>query len=210
MSVLEDLNWRYATKEFDNTKILPQETLDTVYESLRLSASSFGLQPWKFVIVENKDLREKLLPSSWNQRQVVDASHLIVFCRPTSFGNDDIDRFLKSTAETRNVEMTTLEGYGNMMKGFVEGKTKSNELNTWMKDQIYIALGSLLSTCAQLRIDACPMEGFSAPDYDEILGLTALGLTSAVLCPIGHRAQSDKYATLAKVRYPLAEVMHKI
>ena len=209
MQILDDLNWRYAVKQFDKSKKVDPKKFDAILESCRLSASSFGLQPWKFVLVENEELREKLLPHSWNQRQVVDADHLMVLCRPITFGDDDINEFLQSTATTRNSPIESLEGYGKMMKGFMAGMNKDQQ-NHWMNGQVYIALGNLLTACATLKVDTCPMEGFSKDEYDKILGLTDKGLTSVVVCPIGHRSTEDKYATLAKVRYPLERVVHKI
>ncbi len=200
MSITKDLNWRYATKEFDSSKKVSAENLETILDALVLSASSFGLQPWKFVVVQNPELKEKLLPYSWNQRQVVDASHVIVFARPVEFNQNDVDRYIKSTAEIRNQTEESLKGYSDMMKGFL-AKMPKEDLNHWMKNQIFLALGNLLTVVATLKIDACPMEGFSPADYDKVLELDKHGLASVVVCPIGYRSESDKYASLKKVRY---------
>lgn len=205
-NVIEDLNWRYATKEFDPSKKLTSEQMDTLLETLRLSASSFGLQPWKFVVVKDQALREKLVEASWNQRQVADAAELIVLCAPAKFGEEDIDRFLESIVKTRNVEAESIKGYGDMMKGFLSRMDEDGK-RAWMKDQIYIALGQLLSACATIRVDSCPMEGFMPDEYTEILGLADHGLEPVVVCPVGFRSTNDKYAQLAKVRYSKEEVV---
>lgn len=209
MSITKDLNWRYATKEFDSSKKVSAENLETILDALVLSASSFGLQPWKFVVVQNPELKEKLLPYSWNQRQVVDASHVIVFARPVEFNQNDVDRYIKSTAEIRNQTEESLKGYSDMMKGFL-AKMPKEDLNHWMKNQIFLALGNLLTVVATLKIDACPMEGFSPADYDKVLELDKHGLASVVVCPIGYRSESDKYASLKKVRYSKDQLVLKL
>jgi len=205
MSIVEDLKWRYATKEFDNSKKLSSEQLENVFESLRLSTSSFGLQTWKFVVVETPSLREQLLEHSWKQKQVVDASHLIVLCIPTDFGKDHIAKYVESTAQIRGVGLDTLDGYQKMMEGFVSKKDEKS-LEIWMTNQVYIALGHLLTACAAMRIDACPMEGFISKEYDRILALGEKKLKSVLVCPIGFRNEADKYASAKKVRFPKEEL----
>lgn len=206
MDILESLNWRYAVKEFDSKKRVRATDLDIILEALRLTASSFGLQPWKFVVVENKELREKLVPVSWNQRQISDASHLIVFSKPKKFGEKEVKHFVKRTAEVRGVELSSLEGFEKMMTGFISRMSEA-DLNEWMTKQIYIALGNLLTVCATMKIDTCPIEGFSKKDYDEILGLEKHGVESVVICPIGYRSEGDKYIERPKVRFPKSEVI---
>lgn len=206
MNHIEKLEWRYATKEFDASKKLSKEQVDTLAESLRLAASSFGLQPWTFYIISNEEVKEKLLPHSWNQKQVVDCSHQIVFCTMTDFGASDVERYIEDIAKTRGQSTEELEGYSKVMKGFLSGKDKEDVL-TWAKNQVYIALGSFLTTCAELEIDACPMEGIVQSEYDKVLGLKEKGLTSVVACPVGFRASEDKYAKLSKVRFPLEDVV---
>lgn len=208
-NIIEALNWRYATKEFDSSKKISDADLNTLVESLRLSPSSFGLQPWKFVLVEDQEKREALLPKSWNQKQVVDASHLFVLCRYEKFTDEDVDRFINDTATKRGQKPEEVEGYSNMIKGFLSRQDEATHIQ-WMNLQVYIALGFLMETAALLNIDACPMEGFSKPDYDEILGLPAKGLRSSVVCPVGYRAESDKYASLQKIRYDQSDVLIKI
>ena len=205
MSIIDDMKWRYATKEFDSSKKLSNEQLSNVLDSLRLSSSSFGLQPWKFLVVENQDLKDQLLPHSWNQKQVVDASHVIVMCVPTNFSEDHINKFVKSISETRNIPIEELDGYRDMMSGFLSRKSPEAVI-AWMTNQVYIAMGHLLSACAALRIDACPMEGFIGKEYDRILNLGEKNLKSVLVCPVGFRSENDKYAQLAKVRYPNEEL----
>jgi len=206
MSIIDDLKWRYATKEFDSNKKVSNEDLDIILESLILSASSFGLQPWKFIIVEHQEIKNQFLKHSWNQKQVVEASHVIVFARPVSFNQSHIESFIQSTMSIRNQDAASLEGYKKMMSGFVSNMSEP-ELNSWMVKQVYLALGNLLTVTANLRIDSCPMEGFSAPEYDKILKLEEKGLTSVVVCPIGYRSLSDKHGKLPKVRYSKDELI---
>jgi nitroreductase len=209
MNIIEALNWRYATKEFDSSKKVSDTDLETITESLRLSASSFGLQPWKFLVISNQDVKNSLLEHSWGQKQVTDCSHHIVFCYPSNFNDENVDLFLADTAKTRGQSLEDLEGYGKIMKGFLSQFDEAQK-RTWMKDQVYIALGNLLTTCALMNIDACPMEGINQVKYDEVLGLSDKGLMSTVACPIGYRSSSDKYAILPKVRFEKSEVIEFI
>jgi nitroreductase len=209
MNIIESLNWRYATKKFDSSKKISEKDLDIITESLRLTASSFGLQPWKFIVISNQDVKNSLLQHSWGQKQVTDCSHHIVFCHPTFFNDKNVDAFLKDTAQTRGQDPEELEGYAKVMKGFLSHKDDIQK-RIWMKDQVYIALGGLLTTCALMNIDACPMEGINQEKYDEVLGLSEKGLMSTVACPIGYRDNSDKYAAAAKVRFEKSEVIEII
>lgn len=205
--IIKDLEWRYACKKFDSTKKVSEEDFNKLLESLRLTASSYGLQPWKFVVVENTELREKLVAASWNQEQVKDASHLIVLCSPT-VDEAHIDRYLEDQAKTRNQNIEDLAGFKKMLM-MIANKSPEDQY-IWAKNQVYIALGTLLTVCANLKIDSCPMEGFKAKEYDEILGLKDMGLTSMVVCPVGYRAADDKYGGLAKVRFPIEDLTIKI
>ncbi|MDD5770375.1 MAG: NAD(P)H-dependent oxidoreductase [Candidatus Gracilibacteria bacterium] len=209
MNLLESLKWRYATKVFDKTKKVSQSDLSEILEAFRLSASSFGLQPWKIVVVENPELRQKLLPVSWNQSQVVDASHLLVLARLENVGEDLVEKYLDDIIKTRGVKKEDLAGYENMMKGALNSKT-TEERNFWEIKQIYIALGNLLAFLASKQIDSCPMEGFDSKAYDEILGLKQLGLASCVVLPIGYRSEDDKYSQLPKVRFDLKDLVIKM
>ena len=207
--LIEDLNWRYATKEFDTSKKISDEDFNILLESLRLAPSSFGLQPWKFVVVENTELRLKLVEKSWNQKQVQEASHLIVLCRINDLGDKLVDNFLDDTVKTRGGSREDIKGYEDVMKGFLS-RMDDEKKAQWANQQIYIALGQLMTSSAHMRIDTCPMEGFIKPQYDAILDLAAKGLSSVVVCPVGYRAASDKYATTAKVRFSLDELVVKI
>ncbi|MEM6909959.1 MAG: nitroreductase family protein [Verrucomicrobiota bacterium] len=209
MSLIDQLNWRYATKQFDSTRQLSEEKLQTLLEALRLSASSFGLQPWHFFVLKNAEIRAQLLEHSWGQKQVTDASEVILFCQPTAFSEADVDAFLEDTMQTRGVSRESLAGYEGMMKGFLD-RMEPEVLHGWARNQVYLALGSFLVACAAEGVDACPMEGFQPSEYDRILGLEEKGLTAVVVCPIGYRSEEDKYASLAKVRFPMETVLSVI
>ncbi|MEM7697076.1 MAG: NAD(P)H-dependent oxidoreductase [Verrucomicrobiota bacterium] len=202
------LNWRYATKAFDPDRKIPDDQWAALEQSLLLTPSSFGLQPWEFIVVTDPSVREQLVEHSWNQRQVVDASHLLVIAAKTDVDEAYIDKFLNRTESIRNAPGTT-GGFRDMMVGFVNAMDERGKVN-WAKLQTYIALGQFMSSCALLGIDACPMEGFVAEQYDSILGLTERGLTTAVLCPAGYRADSDKYASLAKIRFEPEEMISRV
>lgn len=203
--IIESLNWRYATKKFDATKKISQEDLDTLKESLRLTPSSYGLQPWKFLIIENKELRSKLREHSWGQAQVTDASHLFVLCTYTDTTDDFIDAHIRNTAEIRNIDAATLQGYSNFVKAKMTELT-AEQKQTWNSKQAYIALGQLMTVCAELRIDATPMEGFEPEKYNEILGLNERGLHATLVCPVGYRSEEDAAQHTTKVRKPLNDL----
>lgn len=197
--IIEDLNWRYATKKFDPTKKIDPKDLETLLEVLRLTPTSYGLQPLKFIVVENTAVRKALRSKSYNQSQITDASHLIVFCSYTAISDEDIERHIENTAKTRSIEPQILEGYGNFMKRTLN-EIEQKELEQWAAHQAYIALGQFLHACAQLRIDAIPMEGFEKEAYGEILQLPERNLTATLVCPIGYRSQEDTYQEMKKVR----------
>jgi nitroreductase/dihydropteridine reductase len=198
--LVEDMQWRYACKKFDTEKKVTEQDMDTLLEVLRLTASSYGMQLWNFVVVENKELREKLVEKSYGQRQVADASHLIVLCIKSDATESDIDAYIDQTVALRGVEPQSMEGFKKMLMGTISKKSLEQK-HIWMKNQIYIALGSLLTACAHMRIDSCPMEGISPKGYDELLGLEARGLKAVLACPVGYRSEDDKYANAAKVRF---------
>lgn len=208
--VLEQLHWRYAVKKFDSTKKIPDSVWKVLEQSLVLSPSSFGLQPWKFFVVQNPEIREKLLPHSWGQQQVVDASHLIVLGIKKDINDGDVDRYIQRMAEVQQVPIENLEKFGGMVKGFINNPPYPFEKNDWSTRQTYIALGFLMTCAAMLDIDTCPMEGFIPSKYDEILGLPEQGYSAVVVCPIGYRAEDDKAATRPKVRFPTEEIMKYI
>ncbi len=207
-NIIESLEWRYACKEFDASKKIEEKTFQKLMDGLILSASSYGAQPWEFVIVENKDLREQMVPLSYNQAQVKDASHLIVMCRPNTIDEKFIDGYIQNVCDVRSQEPQELEGFKKMLMYIVK-KSDEDKAN-WAKNQVYIALGNLLTICADMKIDSCPMEGFVPSKVDELLGLEKLGLKSVLLCPVGYRADSDKYANLKKVRHPSSKIIKVI
>jgi len=206
---IEKLNWRYATKVFDSTKKIDSNLWEKVEESLVLSPSSFGLQPWKFLVVTDQAVKDSLVEHSWYQKQVADCSHLVVLAARSPIEVPEVDEFIKLTADTRNAEVESLEEYKTLMTGFISQMDEERRV-TWAKNQVYVALGQLMSTAAALDIDACPMEGIIPAEYDKILGLTEKGYTTTLACPMGYRSADDKYASLAKVRYPVEKMIERI
>lgn len=198
--LVSNLQWRYATKKFDPTRKIPDPIWSALEDSLVLAPSSFGLQPWKFFVIQDQNLRQQLLPHSWNQTQVVEASHLVVFAIKTQLDVAYADRYLERMAEVQGVPIDTLAGFGNMLKGFLEKPPLS--LDEWAVRQVYIALGQFMVAAAMVGVDTCPMEGFIPAKYDEILGLPQQGYRSVVVCPAGYRDPADKYASRPKVRFP--------
>lgn len=202
--ILTALNWRYATKVFDPAKKIPADTWAALEESLILTPSSYGLQPWKFFIVQDAELREQLVAHSWRQRQVADCSHLVVMAVKKGYSLDDLDAFITRMAEVRGGTAESLAGFRKMVAGTQAQGYMTTE---WAKMQAYIALGQFMTVCALQGIDTCPMEGFVPAKYDELLGLEAQGFTTAVLCPVGYRHADDRYASLPKVRFTHADVI---
>ena len=199
MTLIENINWRYATKQFDSEKKVIPSDLALLRQALQLSVSSYGLQPYKILIIEDKKLREKLKPASWNQSQITDASQLFVFCNYADVLPEHIDEYVTLKAKTQNLNIDSLKGYGDFMKEKLTGLTPVQKRN-WTARQTYIALANLLSACATLKIDACPMEGFDPAMYDNILDLAQKGLEAAVIATIGYRAAEDTTQHLPKVR----------
>ncbi len=196
---LDNQNWRYATKKFDTTKKISNEDLDFLKEAIRLSASSYGLQLYKVIIVDTAELRAKLQPAAWGQSQITDASHLIVFANQTTAGEDDVNAYLKNACETRNLPAEAMNGYGDYMKGALSNMPEDAK-KVWTAKQTYLALGNLLNAAAELKIDATPMEGFVADQFNEILGLDKLNLNAAVIATVGYRHEEDATQHYKKVR----------
>ncbi|MFV5695214.1 NAD(P)H-dependent oxidoreductase [Flavobacterium sp. LB3P122] len=196
---LENQNWRYATKKFDVSKKITTEDLNTLKEAIRLSSSSFGLQPYKVIIVENPELRALLQPAAWGQSQIVEASHLIIFANETNVDDTTIDSYLKNVSETRNTPIEALSGYGDFMKSKISS-LETEFKNIWTAKQTYLALGNLLNAAAELKIDATPMEGFVATQVNEILGLDKLGLNATLITTLGYRHEEDATQHYKKVR----------
>ncbi len=200
--LLGQLNWRYATKQFDPNRKIGAQDWATLEEALSLTASSGGLQPWKFIVVTDPAVRAKLTPASNGQAQINDASHLVVFASKNNFNETDVDAHLNHTAQVRGVPVESLAPFRAMLVGGIVQRLDETARNAWARNQAYIALGNLLTSAALLGIDACPMEGFDRAQYDDILGLKAKGLASAVIATLGYRSATDKYAAAPKVRFP--------
>jgi len=210
MSIIQDLKWRFATKLFNAEKKISSSDLKTIKEALILTPSSFGLQPWHFLFIKDLKLREKLQPHAWNQPQITTSDTLVAICQRTDIDEKYIQSHLHDIAKTRNIPIESLDGYKQMMEGMLLKDFSKEQLATWAKNQSYIALGNLMTVCANLKIDTCPMEGFDKAKYDEILNLQDKNYITAVLCPIGYRSDDDKYAELAKVRFGEEELITEI
>ncbi|WP_257666884.1 NAD(P)H-dependent oxidoreductase [Parapedobacter tibetensis] len=209
MYLLENLKWRYATKKFDPTRKVSGEDLGKIKEAIQLSASSYGFQLYKVLIIENKKIREALKKASWNQSQITDASHLMVFCNFSTVAYEHIESFSYLKAKTHGFSPEKVKNYATGLMEALNGKSEI-ELAQWTAKQTYLALGNLLAACAELKIDACPMEGFQPEAYNEILGLTSLGLNAAVIAPIGYRSAEDATQWLPKVRKPMETLFEEI
>lgn len=204
-SVIEHRTWRYATKQFDPSKKVSDQDLETLLEATRLSASSYGLQPYHIFVISDQETKEKLKPVSWNQSQITDASHLIVFANASDFGEELVDDFIENTSATRSIPSENLKGYSDFMKSklvSLPSETKSN----WTAKQAYLAFGNLMQAAAELKIDTCPMEGFEADKYNEILGLSEKNLNATVVLTIGYRSEEDATQHLPKVRKSTEEL----
>lgn len=208
--LLQQLRWRYATKKFDSTKTIPAADWDALEETLVLTPSSYGLQPWKFIVVTDPAIKQKLVPVSWGQQQLADCSHVVVFTIKKNLSAADVDRYLERIAQVRGGTAQSLATYRKMMVSDVIEGPRSAIVNEWATRQVYIALGNFMTSAALLGIDTCPLEGIEPAKYDEILGLPARGLATMVACAAGYRATDDKYATLTKVRYPRESVIERI
>lgn len=208
--LIGQLNWRYATKQFDPQRKISGEHWETLEEALVLSPSSFGLQPWKFIVVKDPAVREKLVGASHGQRQVADASHLVVFAIKKNLSEQDVDNYVKRIAEVRGVPRESLAGFRDVMVGYLIKGLDEAKRENWEAKQIYIALGNFLTSAALLEIDACPMEGIDPAKYDEILGLDKKGLHAVVVATAGYRAATDGYSKAKKVRFPREEVLLQI
>ena len=203
------LRWRYATKQFDPARKIPDATWDAIEESMVLTPSSFGLQPWQFLVVDSPSVRAKLLEESWNQPQVTDASHFVVLTARTDLAPADIDAWVSRLAEVQGKGIEAVAPLKGMIIGFAE-RMSHEDRQAWNFRQSYIALGQLMATAAVLGIDACPMEGISTSAYDRILGLEDSGYATVVACALGYRSENDKYATAPKARFERDKVIRHL
>lgn len=207
--LIDQLKWRYATKKFDPSKKIPAETWALLEQALVLAPSSYGLQPWKFFVVMDPALKEQLPAVSWNQTQPKDCSHFVVLAIKKDFGPADVDRLIDRIVQVTGAPKDALEGYRGMMLGSVSRMSDADKDN-WNRSQVYIALGQFMASAATIGVDTCPMEGFVAEKYDEILGLSAKGYHAVVCCAAGYRAADDGYAARPKVRFETSEVVEHL
>jgi nitroreductase len=208
MNLINKLNWRYATKSFDTNKKLSDDQVENLIEAFRLAPSSYGLQPWKLIMVTNPEIREKLKTASWNQGQTTEASHLFVLCAQNKMDTEYVENYVKEIGVARNMtDLSPMDGYKGMMINSVN--TNPNQL-VWNAKQVYIALGIMMSACADMDIDSCAMEGFDAAQYGEILGLSDMGLTPCVILPVGYRSESDTMSSMTKVRKSKEQIFLEI
>ncbi|MGI8979788.1 MAG: NAD(P)H-dependent oxidoreductase [Pirellulaceae bacterium] len=209
-ALLSQLRWRYATKKFDPTRKIPEQVWETLEEALILTPSSYGLQPWKFVVITDPAVKAQLPAISWNQRQVQDASHTVVFARRLDLTEEYIDRYLSRIAQVRGGTVEGLAGFRKLLVGSLVPPPADFNLQHWAALQCYIALGNFMTSAALLGIDTCPMEGILPAKYDELLGLPAKGYATVVVGCAGYRAADDKHAGVAKVRFQREDLVERI
>lgn len=200
-TLINQLNWRYAVKKFDAHKKISAPLWMALKESLRLSPSSYGLQPWKFIDIQTPELRRLLRAQSWNQSQVEEASHLVVLAFKEKMDAQHIEQFIQATAQQRNISPESLKGFADMMMGDLVTGPRSHVIDSWAQRQTYIAMGFLMLSAAVLEIDSCPLEGLDANQYDELLGLKGTGFKTVAAVALGYRHPEDKYQSLPKVRF---------
>jgi len=198
-SIISQLQWRYATKQFDKSQKLTPEQVSVLKQAIVLTPSSMGLQPYEIAVVQDQKIKEQLFPHAFNQAQVTTASHLFIFCAQKSYTKDQADRFLQDVASTRNQTLEQLSGLSSMIHGFVDGYADENKFQ-WAARQAYIAMGNLLVQCAYLQIDACPMEGFNPQSFAEVLKLDTEKIMPVAMVAVGYRSSDDKYSNMKKVR----------
>jgi len=206
---IDDLNWRYAVKQFDASKKVSEEDLQKLIDAVQLSASSYGLQPYKILVIKDQAVKEKLKAAGYNQSQFSDATAVFVFAHQTDFDAELVDSYIELSERIKELETGTLEGYANLMKNALLNLPQEAKAG-WTSRQAYIALGNLLSAAAAHKIDTCPMEGFEATAFDEILGLTEQNLHAVVVAAVGYRSAEDETQHAPKVRRPQEELFEII
>ena len=209
MNIIDSLKWRYAVKKFDTKKDLSEIQIETLKQAFNLTATSYGLQPLKLVIIKNKKIQEKLVPFSWNQQQILQASHLLVICIKDNYTTKEVENYFNLVQKIRNTPDEVINPFKKFLTAEIAKKTQE-ELYTSNKNQAYIALGNLLTVCASQEIDSCPMEGFTPEKYDEILDLTKNNLKSVLVLPVGFRASDDYMKDLTKVRKNISDSIIEI
>jgi len=206
---IENLHWRYATKKFNPEKQVSKDDMETLLEAIRLSASSYGLQPYEVMVIEDPDVRAKLKPAAFGQPQITDASYLLVFAYNTNVDRQYLDKFIKNNSETRNKPVEDFQDLREMIQNSVLTFTEDVK-HIWASRQVYIALGNLLSAAADLKIDVCPMEGFDSAEFDELLDLKSKDLKSVTLATVGYRSETDQLKDAKKVRKSKDELFTRI
>lgn len=209
MNTIERLKWRYAVKKFNNQKLLNKGQINILKEAFNLTATSYGLQPLKLLVISNKEIQKELVAHSWNQPQVLQASHLLVICIPKTYSKDEVEAYFNLVQKIRNTPIEIIKPFKEFLTAEIDKKSQE-ELLSWNKNQAYLALGNLLTVCALEKIDACPMEGFIPEKYDEVLGLSEKNLTSTLVLPVGFRADDDYMKDLKKVRKNTDDVVLEI
>ncbi|MEO6460302.1 MAG: NAD(P)H-dependent oxidoreductase [Bdellovibrionota bacterium] len=206
-NILEQLNWRYAVKAFDATKKLSDKDWQTLSESLRLTPSSYGLQPFKFIVVKNAELKKKLRAVSYNQSQIEDCSHLVVLTTLKKVSEKHVKDYIRLIAETRAMPVEPLAGLEQMMMGSLVANGQGDKMQPWTQRQAYIAMGFLLETAALIGVDACPIEGIEPMKYDEVLGLNSSEFATVAVVALGYRSATDIYQKMKKVRQPTSTLI---
>ena len=209
MSNIKALNWRYATKKFDESRILSEEKVTVLKHAFNLTATSYGLQPLKMLVISNKEKQQKLREYSMNQQQVDSASHVLVICIEKNVDEKFITDYFERVKHVRKTPEEVLKPFQNFLLDDFKAKAEV-EIEAWARNQAYLALGTLLTICATEEIDACPMEGFEPDKYDAYLGLNDQNLQSVLVLPVGYRAEDDMFSSMKKVRRPLEEVIIEI
>lgn len=209
MDIIKGLEWRYATKKFDSNKKIPNSVLEELKKAIQLSASSYGLQPYQIIQIDDKETRQKLYAASYNQSQIVDASHLFVFCSQLDVTSEDVKDYFHMKAQTNQLKAESLEAAANFVSGAISQKT-TQEMQTWTAKQTYIAVGTLLAAAGEAAVDSCPMEGFQTEKYNQILGLIEKRLTANVVVTLGYRSADDKTSKNRKTRKPKERLFQKI
>lgn len=198
-NIIEHLEWRYAVKKFDENSILTDEKIQKLKHGFNLTATSYGLQPIKMVVVSNKQLQKQLVVHSWHQQQVAQASHLLIFCIEARIDGKYISSYFERVKQIRGTSDEILNPFKKALLANFE-KMDAVQVQEWAKNQAYLAMGNLLTICALEKIDSCPMEGFVPHEYDELLGLKEMGLNTVLVMPVGYRAKDDMFSDLKKVR----------
>ena len=209
MNVIDHYKWRYATKKFDTKKKISDSNIELIKESISLAPTSYGLQLFKVIIVEKKEIKDDLKKASFNQSQISDASHIFVFCNSTKIVENDIDTYIKNKAAIQNKTISEISGYGDFLKDTLL-KKEHNKISTWTANQVYIALSHLMTFCPSLGIDSCPIEGFESLKYNEILKLNNRNLNSTVVAAVGYRSNRDSSQYEKKIRKSNDELFETI